>query len=116
MGLDNLCRKLLQALNDYDVIFIQLYNNENIFFLLGYLNSNFFRDYYLSCGSRRGGRMIFTQRMLHNIKIPLLNNRARKEIADIVKQVIDVLYDSYIIVKVNNEIDLLLSDALFRQT
>jgi adenine-specific DNA-methyltransferase len=53
-----------------DVLFIQPYNEEDIFFLLGYLNSNLFREYYLSKGPRRGGRVVFTQKILENCEIP----------------------------------------------
>jgi adenine-specific DNA-methyltransferase len=52
-------------------------------FLLGYLNSAFFRDYYLSYGARRGHRIAFTQRILSNIKIPWFS----KEVVRAVKTV-----------------------------
>jgi len=71
-----------------DVIFIQPYNDDDTLFLLGYLNSNFFRDYYLSSGGRRGGRIVFTQRILNSIKIPLLNDDIKKEISNITKHII----------------------------
>ena len=74
-----------------DVIFIQPYNDDDIFFLLGYLNSSFFRDYYLSSGGRRGGRIVFTQRILNSIKIPLLNDDIKKEISNITKYIITKL-------------------------
>ncbi len=74
-----------------DVIFIQPYNDDDIFFLLGYLNSSFFREYYLSYGGRRGGRVAFTQRILNNIKIPLLLDNIKKEISDISKNIVDML-------------------------
>jgi len=75
-----------------DVIFIQPYNDDDIFFLLGYLNSSFFRDYYLSCGSRRGGRLAFTQRILNSVKIPLFNDNTKKEISDIIEYIISKIY------------------------
>lgn len=40
-------------------------------FMLEYLNSNQFRNYYLSNGGRRGGRMVFTQRLLSDSQIPV---------------------------------------------
>ena len=57
------------------------------FFLLGYLNSNFFREYYLSAGARRGNRITFTQRILANIKIPRFEKEAVQKIASIAKKI-----------------------------
>jgi adenine-specific DNA-methyltransferase len=74
-----------------DVIFIQPYNDDDIFFLLGYLNSSFFRDYYLAHGGRRGGRLAFTQKILSSIKIPLFTYEVKKEISSITKFIIDKL-------------------------
>jgi adenine-specific DNA-methyltransferase len=59
-----------------------------MFFLLGYLNSSFFRDYYFSCGRRRGGRLAFTQRILNSVKISLFNNDTKKAISDIAKNIV----------------------------
>ncbi len=58
-------------------------------FLLGYLNSAFFRDYYLSYGARRGHRMAFTQRILSNIKIPSFSSKIISEIKDITQEIIN---------------------------
>jgi adenine-specific DNA-methyltransferase len=78
-----------------DVIFIQPYDDDNIFFLLGYLNSSFFREYYLSCGGRRGGRIVFTQKMLNNVRIPLLDDSIKKEISDMTTQIINLPHINY---------------------
>lgn len=78
-----------------DVIFVQLYNDDDIFSLLGYLNSVFFRNYYLSVGSRWGGRLVFTQRILNNVRIPLLDDSTKKEISDITKQIINLPHIDY---------------------
>jgi len=72
-----------------DVIFIQPYNDDDIFFLLGYLNSSFFRDYYLAHGGRRGRRLAFTPKILNSIKIPLFTDEVKKEINNITKIIID---------------------------
>ncbi|MHA2256045.1 MAG: hypothetical protein ACXAAM_08240, partial [Candidatus Heimdallarchaeaceae archaeon] len=58
------------------------------YFLLGYLNSDFFREYYLSAGARRGHRIAFTQRILSNIQIPLLSDEIEKEIASLTKKIL----------------------------
>jgi adenine-specific DNA-methyltransferase len=71
-----------------DVIFIQPYNDDDIYFLLGYLNSSFFREYYLANGGRRGGRVAFTQRLLENAKIPLFSDEIKEKIGIITKEII----------------------------
>jgi adenine-specific DNA-methyltransferase len=74
-----------------DVIFIQPYKEEDVLFLLGFLNSQFFRDYYLSNGGRRGGRVAFTQRILEEIRIPLFSIDEKEKIKNITKEIIDKL-------------------------
>jgi adenine-specific DNA-methyltransferase len=71
-----------------DVLFIQPYSEEDLFFLLGYLNSSFFREHYLSKGPRRGGRLAFTQRLLENIEIPILPETTKTQISEIVKEIL----------------------------
>jgi adenine-specific DNA-methyltransferase len=56
-------------------------------FLLGYLNSDFFREYYLSHGARRGHRIAFTQRILSNIKIPSFQPNIVNKIAQISQEI-----------------------------
>ncbi|MCK4896287.1 MAG: hypothetical protein KAS47_05720, partial [Candidatus Heimdallarchaeota archaeon] len=58
------------------------------YFLLGYLNSNFFRNYYFSAGARRGHRTAYTQRIMSNIRIPEFPERAIAEISQLVKKLI----------------------------
>jgi len=70
-----------------DVLFIQPYNEEDLYFLLGYLNSTFFRKYYLSTGGRRGGRISFTQKLLENAKIPLFSEHIKEKITDTTKKI-----------------------------
>jgi adenine-specific DNA-methyltransferase len=71
-----------------DVLFIQPYNEEDTLWLLGYLNSTLFREYYLSRGPRRGGRVSFTQRHLENCEIPLLPEKTKAQISEIVKEIL----------------------------
>lgn len=59
------------------------------FFLLGYLNSNFFKEYYLSHGARRGGRIAYTQRILSNIKIPVFDKKSIQSISYIVQSILE---------------------------
>ena len=59
------------------------------FFLLGYLNSDFFRDYYLSCGARRGGRISFSQSVLCRCKIPTFIKKIETRISEISREIFD---------------------------
>jgi adenine-specific DNA-methyltransferase len=77
------------------------------FFLLGYLNSEFFRRYYLSYGGRRGHRIAYTQGLLSNIKIPRFKNGTIQQI----KRLTQELFESHDISKrdlideiINNEL------------
>jgi adenine-specific DNA-methyltransferase len=74
-----------------DVVFIHPYKEDDILFLLGVLNSQFFRDYYLSNGGRRGGRASFTQKILEEIRIPLFSTDEKERIKNITKEIIDKL-------------------------
>jgi len=58
-------------------------------FLLGYLNSDFFREYYLSHGAKKGQRIAFMQRIMANIKIPIFNDKVVKEVKKITKKILD---------------------------
>lgn len=71
-----------------DVLFIQPCSEEDTFWLLGYLNSTFFREYYLSKGPRRGGRLAFTQKMLEDAEIPVLPEKTKAQISQIVKEIL----------------------------
>lgn len=59
------------------------------YFLMGYLNSAFFRRYYLAHGARRGGRIAYTQRILANIKIPEFNTETVDLISSIVREILE---------------------------
>jgi len=71
-----------------DVLFIQPYNEEDTLWLLGFLNSSLFREYYLSRGPRRGGRLAFTQKLLENAEIPFLPEATKTQISEIVKEIL----------------------------
>ncbi|MHA1303185.1 MAG: hypothetical protein ACTSPI_05735, partial [Candidatus Heimdallarchaeaceae archaeon] len=58
------------------------------YFLLGYLNSHFFRQYYLASGARRGHRISYTQRLLANAKIPLFKEEIMNEISSLTRSII----------------------------
>lgn len=57
------------------------------FFLIGYLNSTFFRKYYLSHGARRGQRIAFTQAILSKCKVPYFTKEINQEIKKLAKKI-----------------------------
>jgi len=98
-----------------DVLFIQPYEEDNLFFLLGYLNSTFFRNYYLSKGARRGGRVAFTQRLIEDIEIPLFSDHIKTEIKEITKKIVSMLENNYDISSLEKELDSLINSAIEKQ-
>lgn len=70
-----------------DVLFIQPFKDEDIFWLLGYLNSEFFKNYYLSNGARRGGRIAFNQSIVENIEIPDFSKKVKKQISELAREI-----------------------------
>jgi adenine-specific DNA-methyltransferase len=95
-----------------DVLFIQPYNDDDMLFLLGFLNSNFFRKYYLSNGGKRGGRISFTQRLLSNAKIPSFSSDVKNKIKEIVKEIIMNLEKGEDISHLEKILDDLIYDSL----
>lgn len=95
-----------------DVLFIQPYNDRDLYFLLGYLNSSFFRNYYLSKGGRRGGRIVFTQRLMENIEIPLFSEDVIEKIRQITKEIIFILRNDGNTKTLENELDNLINSAI----
>jgi len=71
-----------------DVLFIQPHKDEDLYFLLGYLNSTLFREYYLAKGGRKGGRIFFTQKLLENAEIPLFKDKIIEEINKLTKEIV----------------------------
>ncbi|MEO2117472.1 MAG: N-6 DNA methylase [Methanocaldococcus sp.] len=95
-----------------DVIFIQPYNDDDIYFLLGYLNSSFFRNYYLANGGRRGGRVAFTQKLLENAKIPLFSDEVKEKIKHIVRIIIHNLKNGKDVKNLEKQIDDVIYSAI----
>jgi adenine-specific DNA-methyltransferase len=52
-----------------DVLFIQPYEEDKVKLLHDYLNSEDFITYYKKQGFRRGGRLLFTQRLMEQVNI-----------------------------------------------
>jgi len=53
-----------------DVLFIQPYDEHDLLSLTNYLNSRAFREEYLRLDYKRGGRILFTQRLLERVLLP----------------------------------------------
>ncbi|MGB9638915.1 MAG: hypothetical protein ACPL1F_06455, partial [bacterium] len=98
-----------------DVLFIQPHREDDLFFLVGYLNSTFFRNYYLSKGARRGGRISFTQKLLENIEIPLFSDNIKTKIKEITKEIIFNLENNYDISNLEKELDNLINLSIEKQ-
>jgi len=99
-------------LPDGDVLFIQPYKENDLFFLLGYLNSTFFRNYYLSKGARRGGRIPFTQKLVENVEIPLFSDNTKTKIEEITKEIILRLEKNQDIFSLEQELDNLVNSSI----
>lgn len=95
-----------------DVLFIQPYKEDDLYFLLGYLNSTFFRKYYLSKGGRRGGRVSFTQRLLENVEIPLFSHNIIERIKYLIKIIINKLEKNEDTSALEKELDNLIYSAI----
>jgi adenine-specific DNA-methyltransferase len=93
-----------------DVVFIQPFNDNDLTFLLGFLNSTFFRQYYLANGGRRGGRIAFTQRLLENVKIPLFPDDVKNNIREITEKIIYNLENNNPITYLEKELDSLINN------
>jgi adenine-specific DNA-methyltransferase len=98
-----------------DVLFIQPYKEDDLFFLLGYLNSTFFRNYYLSKGARRGGRIVFTQRLVEDVEIPLFSDNIKTKIKEITKEIVFKLENNYDVSSLEKELDNLINSAVEKQ-
>ncbi len=83
---------------------------EDPYFLLGYLNSSFFREYYLSEGARRGHRISYTQKIMSNVKIPLFSDSVKKNIINITKKILKEKNKSY-----REEIDMIIENAFLEK-
>ena len=71
-----------------DVLFIQPNHDDDLYFLLGFLNTKIFRKYYFIKGGRRGKRISFTQRLLEHIEIPEISPELKNKIISIVKKIL----------------------------
>jgi adenine-specific DNA-methyltransferase len=102
-------------LPDGDVLFIQPYKEDDLFFLIGYLNSTFFRNYYLSKGARRGGRISFTQKLVENAEIPLFSDNIKTQIEEITKEIILRIEKNQDIFSLEQELDNLINSSIENQ-
>jgi adenine-specific DNA-methyltransferase len=98
-----------------DVLFIQPYKEDDLFFLLGYLNSTFFRNYYLSKGARRGGRIVFTQKLIEDVEIPLFSDNIKTKIKELTKEIIFKLENKDDISNLEKELDNLINSSIEKQ-
>ena len=95
-----------------DVVFIQPYNQDDVWFLLGFLNSTFFKNYYRSNGGRRGGRVAFTQKLLEQAKIPLFSAKIKSKIEEIVIEIIHRIKKGKETLNLESEIEFMIAKVL----
>jgi adenine-specific DNA-methyltransferase len=95
-----------------DVLFIQPYNEDDIYFLLGFLNSSFFRNYYLSNGGRRGGRIAFTQKLLEEVEIPIFPDNLKEKIKLLVMEIIENLRKNESVYYLEEDLEALIKNVL----
>jgi len=88
---------------------------DDLFFLLGYLNSTFFRNYYLSKGARRGGRIVFTQKLIEDVEIPLFSDNIKTKIKEITKEIVFRLENDQDIFSLEKELDNLINSSIEKQ-
>jgi adenine-specific DNA-methyltransferase len=98
-----------------DVLFIQPYKEDDLFFLLGYLNSTFFRNYYLSKGARRGGRIVFTQKLIEDVEIPVFSDNIKTKIKERTKEIVFRLENDQDIFSLEKELDSLINSSIEKQ-
>jgi len=98
-----------------DILFIQPNNKDDLYFLVGYLNSSFFRKYYLVKGGKRGGRISFTQRLVGNVEIPLFSSDNKKKITSITKEIILNLENKKNITNLEKELDYFIYSLIEKQ-
>ncbi len=98
-----------------DVLFIQPYDEEDLYFLLGYLNGEFFRMYYLSRGGRRGGRVSFTQKLLENSEIPLFSLDIKRKITQLALEIVSGLRENKDVSHIERELDEIINSAIMEQ-
>ncbi|MEO0138837.1 MAG: N-6 DNA methylase [candidate division WOR-3 bacterium] len=98
-----------------DVLFIQPYNEEDLYFLLGYLNGEFFRMYYLSRGGRRGGRVSFTQKLLENSEIPLFSPDVKGKITQLTIEILSGLRENKNVSGFERELDGIINSAIMEE-
>ncbi|MEO0215060.1 MAG: hypothetical protein ABIL12_06060 [candidate division WOR-3 bacterium] len=98
-----------------DVLFIQPYNEEDLYFLLGYLNGEFFRMYYLSRGGKRGGRVSFTQKLLENSEIPLFSPDVKGKITQLTIEILSGLRENKNVSGFERELDGIINSAIMEE-
>jgi len=95
-----------------DVVFIHPYREKDVFFLLGYMNSSFFRNYYMAKGGRRGGRISFTQKLLENTQIPIFNDTTYSKICEMSIELVHKKRKMQDTNKIEKELDYLIENAI----
>lgn len=105
----------IRALPSGDVLFIQPEDDIDTYFLLGYLNSEFFRRYYLVKGGRRGRRISFTQRLIENVEIPLFSKEPKNKIIQTTIEILEKIKKGVNTVSIEKYIDDVILSAINKE-
>jgi adenine-specific DNA-methyltransferase len=98
-----------------DILFLYPKEKENLYFILGFLNSIYFANLYNEIGLNKGERIVFTQGFLNEFKIPKIDEKDKTVISNLTKQIIDIKKENFSIENENSknilksEIDLILT-------
>jgi adenine-specific DNA-methyltransferase len=76
-----------------DVLFIQPYKPDDIYWLTAYLNSRIFQMYYDGLGIRRGGRRVITQRLFETVPVPVFDEQDKTELSYLCQGGVEALDD-----------------------
>lgn len=71
-----------------DILFLLPKEKDDLYFILGYLNSDFFSRYYKMNGKKKGERFVFNQGFMEDIEIPFFDKKDKKMIAEMTEKII----------------------------
>lgn len=95
-----------------DVLYLSPKKDDDLYFILGLLNSDFFADYYNSIGIKKGERFVFSQKFLTEIKIPEIGDNDRKSISGLTKDIINNIESNKDIDDLRDSIDSIINRNL----
>lgn len=71
-----------------DILFIYPKKDDELYFLLGFLNSIYFSELYKKNGAKKGERICFNQGFLSEFEIPIISEKDKLSISVLTKEII----------------------------